>query len=182
MASRLRFHTAKELFNAFPTAAKDMRAQPSEQKSIDFCRSLLAGKVPEEAITFCAYLLPRRTAVWWGHECLGNLPDTLDEQDRLMLELAHEWVTEPEEDRRYAALDAGMSAEEKTPGVWVALAAGWSGGSLAPRGMDTVTPQPFLTARAINVGILFCLAKVPHGDRANVLKGFVEMGIKLAES
>lgn len=182
MSKPLRFATARDLFNAFPSARKDMKAQPTDQASLDFCRSLLAGPVPEEAITFCAYLLPRRAAVWWGHECLSNVPDTLDDQDRRMLELAHDWVSEPEEERRYAALDGGMAAEEKTPGVWIALAAGWSGGSLAPRGLETVTPQPFLTARAVNTGILSCLARVSLADRAGVLRGFVEMGVKLAES
>jgi len=182
MASRLRFSTARELFDAFPTVGKDMKAPPTDQPSIVFCRALLASRVPEEAVTFCAYLLPRRTAVWWGHECLSQLIDLLDAQDREMLALAHAWVSEPEEDRRYAALDAGMAAEHKTPGVWVALAAGWSGGSLAPRGMETVTPQPFLTARAINAGILSCLARVPQNDRSAVLVALVEMGIQLAES
>lgn len=182
MSSQLRFATARDLFNAFPSAAHDMKAKPTDQPSIDFCRALLVSAVPEEAITFCAYLLPRRTAVWWGHECLSNMPDTLDAQDRLMLELVHDWVSEPEEDRRYAALDAGMAAEQKTPGAWIALAAGWSGGSLAPRGLETVTPQPFLTARAVNTGILSCLARASLGDRAGVLRGFVEMGIKLAQT
>lgn len=182
MASRLRFNSARELFEAFPAAGKDMKALPSDASPVDFCRALLAGKIPEEAVTFCAYLLPRRTAVWWGHECLSQVPDLLDAEDHAMLRLAHDWVGEPEEEHRYAALDAGMAAEQKTPGVWIALAAGWSGGSLAPRGMETVTPQPFLTARAVNAGILSCLARVPLGDRAGVLAAFVEMGIKLAES
>lgn len=182
MASRLRFNTARELFDAFPAARKDMKAVPTDQPSLEFCRWLLAGKVPEEAVTFCAYLLPRRNAVWWGHECLSQLPELLDEQDREMLGLAHDWVGEPEEEHRYAALDAGMAAEVKTPGVWIALAAGWSGGSLAARGQETVTPQPFLTARAVNAGILSCLARVSLNDRGAVLTAFVEMGIKLAES
>ncbi|TIW09783.1 MAG: hypothetical protein E5V81_30335, partial [Mesorhizobium sp.] len=41
------------------------------------CRALLAGRVPEEAVTFCAYLLPERAAVWWGHECLSHLAELL---------------------------------------------------------------------------------------------------------
>jgi hypothetical protein len=182
MTSKLRFNTAKELFEAFPTAAADMKASPTEQPSIDFCRMLLAGRIPEEAVTFCAYLLPRRVAVWWGHQCLSHVPEALDEQDRAMLQLAEDWVRDPEEDRRYAALDQAMAAETKSPGVWIALSAGWSGGSLAPRGLAPVTPQPYLTARAVNAGILGGLARVATAQRAQMLKGFVEMGITLAES
>ena len=49
-----------------------------------------------------------------------------------MLALAESWVRYPEEDERCAVLDAGMAGTAKTPGVWVALAAGWSGGSMLP--------------------------------------------------
>ena len=37
-----------------------------------------------------------------------------------LLATAEEWVREPEDDRRYAALDAGMNAQVKTPGAWIA--------------------------------------------------------------
>jgi hypothetical protein len=60
MANELRFKTARDLFIACPAVANDMRALPTEQPSIEFCRTLLAGRVPEEAITFCAYLLRNR--------------------------------------------------------------------------------------------------------------------------
>lgn len=182
MTSKLRFNTAKELFEAFPSASADMKAAPTDQPSIEFCRAQLAGRIPEEAVTFCAYLLPRRVAVWWGHQCLSHIPDALDDQDRAMLQLAEDWVRDPEEDRRYAALDQAMAAEMKTPGVWIALAAGWSGGSLSPRGLAPVTPQPFLTARAVNAGILGGLARVATAQRVQMLGGFVEMGITLAEN
>lgn len=181
MQSRLRFGTARELFNAFPTAAEDMKATPTATPSVDFCRALLDGRIPEEAVTFCAYLLPRRVCVWWGHQCLSRLKDMLDEQDEGMLALAEAWIREPEEERRYAALDAAMDTRVKTPGVWVALAAGWSGGSLAPRGMAPVTPPPYLTARAVNTAILAALARMPATDRSGLLRDFVEMGLGLAD-
>ena len=181
MNNRLRFNTAKELFETFPTAAEDMTAVGSEQPSLDFLRSLLSTATPEDAVTFCSYLLPRRVAVWWGHQCLRNLPEGITDQDESLLATAEEWVREPEEDRRYAALDAGMSASIKTPGAWIALAAGWSGGSMAPSGMAPVVPPPYLTARAVNAGILSALARVPIKQRAMVLEACVSMGIQMTE-
>lgn len=181
MQNRLRFRTARELFNAFATASGDMKAVPTDESSIDFCHSLLNGKIPEEAVTFCAYLLPRRIAVWWGHQCLARLKDVLDEQDCQMLTLAEEWVREPEEDSRYAALDAALAARVKTPGVWIALAAGWSGGSLAPRGLAPVTPPPYLTPRAVNTAVLAALARRPMAVRRVTLRDLVEMGLNLAQ-
>ncbi len=91
-------------------------------------------------------------------------------------------MREPEEDRRYAALDAGMAAPVKTPGAWIALAAGWSGGSMAPSGMAPVVPPPFLTARAVNAAILSAIARVPLKQRAVVLEACVSMGIQMTEN
>jgi hypothetical protein len=181
MTNRLRFNTARELFESFPTAAEDMTAAGTEQPSLDFLRGLLSTPTPEDAVTFCSYLLPRRVAVWWGHQCLRNLPEGITEQDTSLLATAEEWVREPEEDRRYAALDAGMSASVKTPGAWIALAAGWSGGSMAPSGMAPVVPPPYLTARAVNAGILSAIARVPIKQRAMVLEACVSMGIQMTE-
>lgn len=158
-----------------------MKTVATDVPSIDYCRSLLDSKIPEEAITFCAYLLARRVAVWWGHQCLARLKDVLDEQDREMLVLAEDWIREPEEDRRYAALDAAMATRVKTPGVWIALAAGWSGGSLAPRNLAPVTPPPYLTPRAVNTGILAALARRPMADRSAALRDLTELGLSLAE-
>jgi hypothetical protein len=182
MTNRLRFNTAKELFDAFPTASEDMTAGPADQASLDFLRGLISGPTPEDAVTFCAYLLPRRAAVWWGHQCLVNLPEGLASHDRDLLATAEYWVRDPEEDRRYAALDAGMAAPVKTPGAWIALAAGWSGGSMAPSGMAPVVPPPYLTARAVNAAVLSALARVPLKQRAAVLSACVSMGIQMTES
>jgi hypothetical protein len=182
MSARLRFATARELFEAFPSALEDMGASPSDRPSLDFLSDLTTSPTPEDAVTFCAYLLPRRAAVWWGHQCLSRLPDLLAPHDRELLEVVEGWVREPEEERRYAALDAGMSAPAKTPGAWIALAAGWSGGSMAPPGMAPVPPPPFLTARAVNAGVLSALARVALKQRAAVLSACVAMGARLTES
>ena len=104
MANELRFRTARDLFMACPTVARDMSTLPTEQPSIEFCRALLAGRVPEEAITFCAYLLPERAAVWWAHECLSHLTELLDGNDQELLLLVNDWVSEPGNPQRSAAV------------------------------------------------------------------------------
>lgn len=182
MSARLRFATAHELFEAFPTALEDMGASPSDRPSLDYLRDLVDSATPEDAVTFCSYLLPRRAAVWWGHQCLAHLPDLLAPHDHELLQVVEDWVREPEEDRRYAALDAGMSAPAKTPGAWIALGAGWSGGSMAPPGMAPVVPPPYLTARAVNAGVLSALARVAIKQRAAILSACVAMGARLTES
>lgn len=177
----LRFEVAQELYDAIPEIEEDVTARPNGHSSVDFIGALAKSETPEEAITYCAYVLPRRFAVWWGHECLRKIDDTLDETDRKMLELAASWVSDPEEDSRYRALDAALEARVKSPGVWVALGAGWSSGSMAGPDLPPVPPPPYLTARAVNAGILSALARIGVDHRDEHLQRFVRMALLLTE-
>jgi len=177
----LRFEVAHELYEAIPEIEEDVTARPGEHSSIEFITQLAKSPTPEEAITYCAYVLPRRFSVWWGHECLKKIDDTLEDIDRKMLELAAAWVGKPEEDSRYRALDAAMLTDSKTPGVWVALGAGWSSGSMVGPDLPPVPPPPFLTARAVNAGILSALARIDYEHRDEHLQRFVRMALMLTE-
>ncbi len=180
MTVKLRFNLAQDLFEAFPIIRDDISAEPSEMPSLEYLSELLVSPTPENAITFCAYLLPRREAVWWGHQCLIQVPEILLPIDNEHLLLAENWVRQPEEHERVLALNAAMETDPKTPGVWVALAAGWSGGSMVEEGMSPVAPPPYLTAKAINAGILGALASLDTISRSKSLKDFVDMGAQLA--
>ncbi|UVK47962.1 hypothetical protein BPNPMPFG_005912 [Mesorhizobium sp. AR07] len=179
MAYGLRFKTARDLFMACPAIARDMRTPPTEQRSIEFCRDLLAGRVPEEAITFCAYLLPERAAVWWAHECLSHLTDLFDQTDHELLALVRDWVSEPDSPRHRADVSAAAATPPTTPVGWIVLAAAWRDNSSAMA--STTALQPFPAAHAVNAGILAGLARVALADRFSVLSAFVEMGIQMAE-
>jgi hypothetical protein len=109
-----------------------------------------------------------------------SLIHLLTDQDLRMLQLAEAWVREPEEEQRAAAMVEGMAARQKTPGVWIALAAAWTGGSMADATLPRIAPPPYLTPRAINAGSLGALARVDNKHRATTLGHFVEMGATLA--
>ena len=61
----------------------------------------------------------------------------------------------------------------------IALAAGWSGGSMSNPGLPSVPPPPHLTPRAVNAGVLGALARVDNGHRGPTLKTFVDMAVGL---
>ncbi|RWE57119.1 hypothetical protein [Mesorhizobium sp.] len=179
MANELRFKTARDLFMACPAVARDMVARPTEQPSIEFCRALLAGRVPEEAITFCAYLLPERAAVWWAHECLSHLIVLLDRRDQELLALVRDWVSEPDS-AHHREVSQAAAMPPTTPAAWIALAAGRHGNGSAMEAPALSALPP--AARAVSAGVLAGLARVALEDRFSVLSAFVEMGIQLAET
>lgn len=166
---------------ACPAIARDMRTLPTDQNSIAFCRDLLAGRVPEEAITFCAYLLPERAAVWWAHECLSHLTDLFDGADQELLAHVRDWVGEPDNPRHRAAVSTAGATPPTTPVGWIALAAGRGDNGSATAATMAPALQSFSAARAVNAGILAGLARVALADRFTVLSAFVEMGIQMAE-
>lgn len=180
MESGLHFPKATDVFEAFETAGEDILARPEGETSLQFFAALSRSPTPEEAITFGAYLLPRRRAVWWGHECVRSVIHLLTDQDLYMLQLAESWVRNPDEEHRQRAMDEGMARRNKSPGVWIALAAGWSGGSMVAPDLPKVNPPIYLTARAVNAGVLGALARVDIKHRADTLNVFVEMGVSLA--
>lgn len=177
MANGLRSRTARDLFSAYPAIAQDMKALPTDQPALEFCRTLLAGRVPEEAITFCAYLLPERAGIWWAHECLTHLAELLVDRDLELLALIRDWVGEPDNPHHRSAMSDAVEVPPETPAAWIALAAGWHENGSA---ID-MAPAGFPAAHAVSAGILAGLARVSLADRSAVLSAFAEMGIQMAE-
>jgi hypothetical protein len=182
-APGLRVQIAAELFAATPTLAEHI-AKPPEAgvHSLDYLRRLRLGATPEEAVTFMAYALQPRHAVWWGHECLKATPDLLTEQDKAMLELVVTWVAEQDEDSRCSALEAGQGAGVNGPGSWLTLAIGWSGGSISAQGLPFVPPPVGLMGLAMNVALQSALARVPQDKRRRMLDHYIGMAEVLAKS
>jgi hypothetical protein len=179
MASRLRFTNARQLFDSFPTLGEDVAAQPSDASPLEFARGLLLSPTPEDAVTFCAYLLPRREAVWWACQCVGTL--AAGSRSSKPLQAAESWVREPEEDRRRAALTIGMASKPDEAASWTALAAGWAGGSLAPEGADPIPPPQHLTAKAVRAAVLLALATVSAKERGRALAACIDACLSFAQ-
>lgn len=182
-APGLRVQLANHLLDRIPEISEDIPspALPNEG-CLAFGRRLQLGSTPEWAITAMAFALLPRPAVWWGHECLKALPDLLTEHDTAMLVLCAAWVAEPDEPHRYAALNSGMQAKQRGAGAWLAIGAGWSGGSMAPQGLPLVEAPPFALGRAVNAAVLTALARVPQDRRARMLDHYLNMGEVLAKT
>ncbi len=178
----IRFATARQVFDAFPTAASEIEAKPADIEPLAYLESLLRGPTPEDGISFLAYLLPRREAVWWACQCIRAIEQPLGEADNKLLAIAETWVREPEESNRRAALRAGEGVALTSSAAWAVLAAAWSGGSMV-EGLERPVPPPnYLTAQAVRAAVLTALARVPTQARAKQLAMSVQGAMKLLRS
>lgn len=127
-----------------PDANARLRADMSPQTAV---QELLAAGQAQDALKLLARLMPKRYAVAWLCQCARDQP--LSQEDRIGASLAEQWVREPSESNRRAAFEFAHAGGYKALGAWIAAAAGWSGGSLAPASQETpVPPAEHLTARA----------------------------------
>ena len=174
-----RFPDARDVFEAFPIACEDIETQPNDQSSLVFLRELVKGPKPEDAVPFCAYLLPRREAVWWASQCVRMLLADLTERDNAALRAAEEWVREPEELNRQRAHQIGTMANQRAASTWVALAAGWSGGLTIVGEYTKPLVPSHMTARAAFTAVRLALGGKP--DRTAHISQCAELAIKFAQ-
>jgi hypothetical protein len=178
----LRFPTVRDLYDAFPTAENDVGAPANDEDSLAFLRSLMASEEWDKAVSFCAYILPRREAVLWGCQSLRRLQSEPRQAEIAALAAAETWVREPEEHTRREALNAGMRGDVRTAAVWLALAAGWSGGSMMPPEFAAMPAAPHQTARAVRAGLLIAMTQISADRVAKVVEPCLEDGLRLAAS
>jgi hypothetical protein len=179
--SRVRFATTQALFESFPDLVKKIGAEPADQCPIAFLRALMSQGKLDAAVAFCAYLLPRREAVWWACGCVRALLEDIPRDEAHGLLAAEAWVYDPNDECRRAALAIGNDGTSGNPLTWLALAAGWSGGLLSAHPKAPRPMPPHLTAQAIRVAVLISAYRLSKGQRAARLKACIAEGIELAE-
>ena len=148
--------------------------------SLDFFRDLVKLQKWQPAISFCAYLLPRRVAVAWACRSLRRMISAPTAEEQRLLEFVEAWVAEPEEHHRRKALAAGTVGDPRSPTTWAALAAGWSGGSIVPEELGHVPAAPEQTAKAVRVCLFIALSRLEGEVKQRVMTACLQDGIQLA--
>jgi hypothetical protein len=179
MSSRVRFASARDVFEAFGDLRRIAAPPENDSAPLDYARALLSSPRPSEVVIFVAHLLPRREAVWWAIQCVRAMlgPNADDEA----LRAAEAWVRAPEEDSRRAALAAASAGDQKAATTWLAFAAGWSGGSVTAPDADPLAAPPFACAMGANTAVMLAAAA---GDPLGVtdrVKACAEAGIRFAD-
>src|SRR3982074_3174584 len=176
--SRSRFATMRALSESFPEALENIRVEPTDEPPIAFLNRLVAAGKPDQAIEVCAYLLPRREAVWWGCASARTLlgGGLCAPTGRVAAEAG--WG-DPSGENRQRALDIGTKGPSHEPVTLLALAAGWSSGTFS----GTPFPfPPFMTSRGIRMALLISMQSVEPEKRERLLQSCLAEGIRLAET
>ena len=179
--SFVRFATARALFESYPEVETKIGVAPTDHPPIDFAKGLMARGKLADALTFCAYLLPRREAVWWACTSVRTLHPDIQHEGAEGLRAAEAWAVTPDDDHRRAALAIGTQGDSSHPATWLALAAGWSGGVEA-RGVQQVPIPAYMTARAARIAVFLSAAKVGSSRRQAGMQSCIVDGIRLAET
>ena len=164
----------------------DRRARPllkPDATPREFLGVLEAERQRQSAVCFLAHALPAREAVWWGSLCVAQAGGSaLPPAEAAAARAAAAWVLEPTEENRHAAEKASTDAPKGTAAEMLAVAAGWTGGSLAPPlpKVPPVPPGPWLPAKGV-YGAVLLAATASGGDVQETLRLFVELGIGVAE-
>jgi hypothetical protein len=141
---------------------------------------LLERGLPADALAVLARTLPKRYVVAWACECFKSVLATAalaTSVDRAGLALAQQWLSDPTEEKRRAALDFAEAGEFSTPGAWIAASAGWNDGSLLPRGYDPIPPPDHLPAEAAVAALR--LAASQGSDYTGAIGGFIARALQI---
>ena len=179
MTTRIRFATARSVFEAFEDLRHSAPAPADECAPLEYVGQLLASRRPADAIAFLAYLLPRREAVWWARQCVGAILGA--RADTAALHAAEDWVRAPDEESRRVALDIGKAGDQRTATTWLALAAGWSGGSLIGAEHAPVLPPQSSCAKAANAAIVLAVCTVDQRAMPAWISACAEAGMRFAD-
>ncbi len=141
---------------------------------------LIGQGLSADALAVVARALPKRYVIAWACECMKSAlaaDAAAADIDRAGLALAQQWLADPSEEHRRAAFEFAERDELSSPGAWIAASAGWSGGSLLPRGYDPIPPPDHLPAEAAVAALRLMAAR--NADYATVINGFVSRALQL---
>src|SRR6188472_2995103 len=153
--SRVRFTTARSVFETFPELANKSGVAATDDPPIVFLNNLSAQERFDGAVAFCAHLLPRREAVWWGCGSVRSVLGDVTQYGVAGLVAAEAWVHEPTDKNR------------------LALGAGWSGGMLSTVSNPPVPVPHYLTARAIRIAILVGAGRLGAAERPERMRACI---------
>lgn len=172
--------TAQEICAQFALSAEALSHLDPQIAPLPFLDVLVAHSLYADAMQFLARALPKREAVWWSSTCSRELAtDAKQPELAVGLDAAENWVYRPTEENRRNTEKAANAIKVSHPARWTAMAAFWSGGSLAPPDAPEVKPAEDFTAKAVAGAVMMAAALDPMESQARN-KRFIQSGLDIA--
>jgi hypothetical protein len=155
-------------------------AAPDGASPVQYLNTLLGATDLNPAVQFLAFALPPREAVWWACVCARDqLQNPVPEPLLAAVAAAEAWVRKPSDELRRSAMTCAQATDLKTPAAWAAVAAFWSGGSLAPENLPEVAAPPHLVGSAVASAVMLAAVgsgpKLADRKRASYLKAALDI-------
>jgi hypothetical protein len=173
--------TAQEICKGFQLSDGANGCLKPDMPPLAFAEALIERSLYADAVQFMARALPKREAVWWSCLCTRDLGFAAGQAAPIAaVEAAETWVYRPTEENRRKAEMAGQSFTTPHPARWAAMAAFWSGGSLAPTSAPEVKPPEDFTAKAVAGAVMMAAGLDPKQTEARN-KQFLSYGLDIAK-
>ena len=177
--------SAEEICNRFEPSAQAQGLLRPEIGAGAFLGLLVEHRLYKDALTYVAHALPPRETVWWGCLCIWGVlrerpKNEATDVAKRALAATVRWVLDPSEANRREAEAEGRAATLRNPPGCLAMAAFWSGGSVAPPGLAEVQPEPFLCSRVVAQGVNSATKKLGRKQSEPLIRRFILLGMDVA--
>ncbi len=173
--------SAREILEQYDASEAALELDAEGTTPSAFLDSLFRARLFEDAITFLAYALPKREAVWWGLSCARDAtPSDAPPEQFEALTSVESWLEAPDDERRREAFTFAEKATYGAPAGCIALAAFFSEGSLAPADCPPVPVGEEFCARTVAAAVLLSSLQVSPDESPALAKDYAERGIETA--
>jgi hypothetical protein len=153
-----------------------MTPEPDELPE-PFVQRLLGLRDGRAALEFLSFGMHRRPAVAWLLEVIRLLPESDDDADTVRL--SGQWIIHPDESRRRALMEAGRLVDPGRAAHWLAMAAFYSDGSIAPASAPYVAADLRVCGQAVLAGITLVSLEGPGTELDARRRELVRIGLEI---
>lgn len=145
-----------------------------------FAKRLHASGEPNDCLTFLAYALPKRLGVWWAVNCLRSEDGLVGPADGPIMEAIVEWIAEPSDSTRRAAMELAEASGMETASAWAAVTAFWSHGSMGPKEQPEVPAGDELAGKALSGAVILASVSQSPENAPKRRAEFLELAMEVA--
>jgi hypothetical protein len=174
--------TAAEVCARFNIKKEALALLREGMRPREFVDALAVGKQYVTGIDFMAHALPARDAIWWGCLCLQHAcGDNLSLADKAAARAAVQWIMQPSEENRAAALAPAQAADPASPAAGLAMAVYQTGGNIALPKAPPAPPPPFASAKAVAGAVKLACTKADPVKIVETQRLFLDLAVRMAD-